>query len=253
MLVQAPRPAESGDLQRYLLDCLDEVCIRLAEKFDLYDSTGKPRRAFILDSLLKLDCLGCLWKVLANAHMRNGRVDALYGEMHSLAVNLLSGVLMQTLGDCDVCCEENGEYGRTDITVKPAKFGVVVEAYGRNVVVEVKTGRSVSFAQIFRYLLQHPDTVVVVWRVSARQVFALEGGKMKALLSLVVSSAISRALRLLECDVLTCSHNPLAEDSIISDPQALLDNFFNGLAVSLPKAVKAVIQAVGGCGFAEHV
>lgn len=44
---------------------LDDVCLKLAEKFKLYASNGEPRRAFILGTLLNYSCRGCAVKVFA--------------------------------------------------------------------------------------------------------------------------------------------------------------------------------------------
>lgn len=238
---------EQSNMLEYLRACLDDACTRLAAKFNLFDCAGRPRKAFIADKLFRFHCTGCLWKVFTQTRACNDGVDALYREMHGLAVNLLTGALTQlaTGEGFNVYCEKADEYGRTDVVVKPAGFGVVVEANGGCVVVEVKTGKSLSFAQLFRYLLQRPNAVLVVWRVGKRQVFALKGGKLQTLLYMYISSAISRGLRLLKGEVVECHHNlNFDKSAVVSDPQRLLDDFFEGLAEGLPRAVSAVVKAL---------
>jgi len=240
-----------NELLSYLRDCLGDISDRLAVKFDLFDRSGRPRRAFITDSLLRFSCLGCLWKVFTQVRRRDNFVDALYREMHVFAVNILTGALMHVLYDgFDVCCEEAGEYGRVDVAVKPASFGVTVEVNDAFVAVEVKTGHGLSSAQLFRYLLHHPNAVLVVWRVAMNQVFTLKGKELQTLLCMYMSSAVIRALKLLNCGVAECSHNlDLNKSTVIGDPQRLLDDFFKGLTASLPKVVATVKEILKGVNF----
>jgi len=247
-----PVDAQSGvDLLDYLKDSLDDVCCRLADKFGLYDRAGRSRKAFIIDSLFRFSCPGCLWKVFTRMRAGIPSVDALFIEMHRFAVNILTGVLAQALdgGMINVCCEDVHEFGRVDVVVKQSQFGATVEANGACVVVEVKTGRSLSFAQLFRYLLQHRDATLVVWRVPMRQVFALKGESLRALLCLYVSTALARALKLLNGEPATCNHKLSdCEASAASEPQKLLDEFFKGLVESLPRVVSVVSESLRGMG-----
>ena len=247
-----PVDAQSGvDLLDYLKDSLDDVCCRLADKFGLYDRAGRSRKAFIIDSLFRFSCPGCLWKVFTRMRAGIPSVDALFIEMHRFAVNILTGVLAQALdgGMINVCCEDVHEFGRVDVVVKQSQFGATVEANGACVVVEVKTGRSLSFAQLFRYLLQHRDATLVVWRVPMRQVFALKGESLRALLCLYVSTALARALKLLNSEPATCNHKLSdCEASAASEPQKLLDEFFKGLVESLPRVVSVVSESLRGMG-----
>ena len=241
----------AADLLDYLRDSLDDVCSQLADKFGLYDGAGKPRKAFIMDGLFRFSCPGCLCKFFTQMRIGSPSVDALYMEMHRFAVNILTGVLAQALngGEHEVFCEDSHAFGRVDVAIKPSRFGALVEANGACVVVEVKTGRSVSFAQLFRYLLQHGNATLVVWRVTMRQVFALKGERLRALLCLYVSTALARALRLLNGEHATCNHKLSdCEASAVSEPQRLLDEFFEGLVESLPKVVSVVSESLRGMG-----
>lgn len=241
-------------LLEYLKNCLNNVSEGLAVKFNLFDGAGRPRKAFIVDSLFRFSCLGCLRKVFTHVRMPNNGVDALYREMHSLAVNLLSGALMHALGNksLGVYCEDVNDYGRADVVVRSTGFGAVVMAEDASVVVEVKTGKGLSFAQLFRYLLQHPNAVLIVWRVGLRQVFKFKGERLQALLCMYTASAVNRALKLLNGEFTSCEHYPnIWNAKLNGDPQKLLDSYFDGLMESLPKAVAAVVEALkegGVCG-----
>lgn len=234
----------SDELLEYLKGCLDEVVERISAKFGLTDMRGRPRKAFIIDALLRFDCVGCIRKVFTQ--MRKRPTDNLYLEMHSLAANLLAGMLTQALDNpkLKVHLEENGRYGRVDVAIKTAAFGAAVEADDVQVIVEVKTGRCVSLIQALRYLLEHPDAVLLVWRVRKRQIFILKGERLRPILCMCAAIAIYRALKLLnDCDVV-CSHNPNASSAIIENPQEHIDEYFDGLAESLPKVVSAVFEVL---------
>jgi len=238
------------DLLNYLRDSLDDVCCQLADKFGLYDGAGRPRKALIMDGLFRFSCPGCLYKFFTQMRVGGSSVDALYMEMHRFAVNVLAGVLAQVLKDREygVSCEDSYEFGRVDIAIKPSHFGVSVEANNTRVVVEVKTGRSLSFAQLFRYLLQYQDAVLVVWRVPMRQVFTLKGEKLYALLYLYGSSALARALKLLNDENAKCNHKlGDCKAPTVIEPQKLLDEFFDGLVEGLPRVASAVIESLRSC------
>ena len=226
---------------------LDEVCDRLAAKYSLFDCFGRPRKALIADALFRFGCLGCIWKTFTQLRMFRSEVDCIYMEMHSLALNILSGALMQMLNgrNLNVSCEEKDNFGRSDVVIRRTGFQAVVEADGVNIIVEVKTGKSISFAQLFRYLLQHPNAILVVWRVAMRQVFTLSGEKLKNLLCLYTASAINRGLSILNGDVAACQHSVGVElYRRIENPQLILENFFQGLTESLPLVVAVVAKTI---------
>ncbi|MEM0488104.1 MAG: hypothetical protein QW707_02750 [Candidatus Bathyarchaeia archaeon] len=230
------------ELLQYLKGFLDEVVERLSAKFELIDARGGPRKAFIIDALLRFGCVGCIRKVFTQ--MRKRSIDNLYLEIHSLAVNLLAGLLTQALSNqkLEVRLEENGRYGKVDVAIKTAAFGTVVEVGDMSVIIEVKTGRSVDLVQVLRYLLEHPKAALLVWRVRMRQIFIIKGEKLMALLCMCVAIALDRALRLLnDCDV-DCCHNPNDAFATMENPQELIDEYFDGLAEGLPKAVSAVFE-----------
>jgi len=228
---------------------LDEVCDRLAAKFSLFDRFGRPRKAFIADALFRFGCLGCIWKTFTQLPVPRNEVDCIYMEMHSLALNILSGALMQMLNgrNLNVSCEEANNFGRSDVVIRRTGFQAVVEADGVNIIVEVKTGKSISFAQLFRYLLQHPNAILVVWRVMKRQVFTLSGEKLKNLLCIYTASAINRGLSILNGDVAACQHSIGVElYRRIENLQLILENFFQGLTESLPMVVAVVAKTIEG-------
>jgi hypothetical protein len=49
-----------------LRNLLDQVCSEVAQRFTLYGSNGKPRKAAIIDALAKSSCLSCITRKLSN-------------------------------------------------------------------------------------------------------------------------------------------------------------------------------------------
>jgi len=127
MLKQAVKSEEEFDdgFFDHLRCAINSLCEELAEKFGLYTSRGEPRRAFILDTLMRYSCHGCIVKVLTQQRI-DDRADRLFLENHRLAVGLLVEGLRRRLRDGFKIEEEvKGEYGRPDIVVKPTSTGVI--------------------------------------------------------------------------------------------------------------------------------
>ena len=234
---------------QYLRWWLDQVCHRIAAKFNIYNSKGKPRKAFIIDTLMKYSCPGCIVKALTT-HVSHEYVDDIFRENHRLAVNLLVERLRQRLtvngsksAYAYVQGEVPGEYGRVDVLVKPISCGVLVKLKNVRVIVEVKTGKSFSYIQLFRYLIQNPNSVIVVWRVKMRQIFVLDGRKMcvRALLLALMETAINRGLYILNMKNEQCSHNPINSKKYeVENPQQLIDDFTDGLMQTLDHVVNVI-------------
>ncbi|MBS7647682.1 hypothetical protein KEJ24_07580 [Candidatus Bathyarchaeota archaeon] len=108
---------------------LDKICNDIAIKYGLLTPSGKPRKAFVLDTLLKYSCRGCIRKALQH-HEADGRVDALYIQNHRLAIGLLiEGLrsIFESSGlSLNVGLEVTGDFGKSDVVVKPTWTGVSV-------------------------------------------------------------------------------------------------------------------------------
>lgn len=226
----------------YLKTFVDDVCNRLAAKFDLYDERGKPRRAFILNALIRYGCLGCIVKALANPV--GDWVDAVYRENHRLAVGLLHDRVkagLEALGVNAISEEEaGGSYARADICVKLGGNGVSLSLNGAKVVVEVKTGVGLSYAQLFRYFLDTSETVyVAVWRVPLKQLIIFDRKRMEGLLWLALEAACRKANAILTGKAHACTHDFGLKHAVASQQE--IDNFLEGLSL-LPAVADAIIN-----------
>jgi len=240
------------DLFEYLRHSLDEVCCEIAEKYGLYDSHARPRKAFVLDTLMKYSCYGCINKVFTQQRKTDG-IDKLFLQNHKLAVNLLVEQLrhrFKATGFKPKVEEEvRGEYGRVDIIVKPTSTGVIVEIGNTiEIIIEVKTGASFTYAQLFRYLLERPNAVLVLWRVTQRQIIVIDGGKIRGLLLMVMEAALNRGTVILNGEYEECSHNPVRnEPYVIEDAQAIVDDFLTAIVDTLPVIIESVLNAIRNC------
>ena len=237
----------NNEIFEYLRGWLDEVCSSIAEKYGLYDSHGRPRKAFVLDTLLKYSCYGCINKVFTQPR-KTDSIDKLFLQNHKLAVNLLVEQLRHHLKSAGFKVEEEvrGEYGRVDVIVKPTSTGVIVEIGNTiEILIEVKTGASFTYAQLFRYLIERPNAVIVVWRVTQRQLFILNGRRLRGLLLMVMQAALNRGFAILNGEIEPCSHNPVnAKPYRIENAQEIVDEFLSSLTKTLPTVVDAVLNVI---------
>jgi len=251
MLEQAVKSEEEFDngFFDYLRCAINDLCDEIAEKFDLYTSRGEPRRTFILDKLMKYSCYGCIMKVLT--HQReDSRADMLFVQNHKLAVNLLVEELRRNLKktglEPNVEEEVKGVYGRPDIVVRTTATGIIIEvAKTLEILVEVKTGAGFTYAQIFRYFIERPNAVLVLWRVTRRQIIVIDGEKIRGLLLMVMETALNRGTAILNGEYKECKHNPVRnEPYIIEDAQGLVDDFLSALAETIPSVVETVLDII---------
>ncbi len=225
---------------------LDKLCSDIADAFDLYDSKNRPRKAFILNTLMKYSCLGCIAKVFKQPYQWND-VNAIYRENHRLAVNILSEHLQNHLNakgfNVLVQDEVEGDYGRVDVLITPISCGMLVKFRGTEIIIEVKTGKSLSYDQVFKYLLERPDATILVWRVIMNQIFTIEREKISYLLQAYTEMLTRRGNKLLNNRSSVCKHNPLDErTSIIMNPQEAIDEFLSSLLETLPKIIETVLK-----------
>ncbi|MEM2028596.1 MAG: hypothetical protein QXS05_04350 [Candidatus Bathyarchaeia archaeon] len=225
---------------------LESVCSMVAEKFGARDAEGRPRIASVLDALLKYPCLGCIVKSLRMLSEEDN-VDLLYRENHSLAINLLTEALRARLAaeGYTVEVEVSGRYGRLDVLIRPTNHGVIVY-FGESgeVLVEVKS-RSFSYSQIIRYLVEHPNTAMVIWRILPKQVFIVDGRRHRWLILASIKAAIGRGLALLREENFDCAHKVNSKNNaVITDAEGLVNDFLSSLEDTLPRVVEAVCRII---------
>lgn len=227
---------------------LDNICNNVAIQYGLLTPSGKPRKAFVLDTLLKYSCRGCIRKALQHPEA-DDRADALYVQNHRLAVGLLVESLRQTFeAEClnlEIEQEVDGVFGRPDVTVKPTMAGVLVEVEDLEIIIEVKTGRGFSYSQLIRYWLERPNSICIVWRVIPNQVLVIDPNKHHFILKLCLIAAIRRGMDILNGKNEECKHNATRSiENCIIDAQNVLDSYFESMQKSLPKIVKTVQEMV---------
>ncbi len=230
------------------LSQLDRTCSQIAAKYDLYNSSGEPRKATILEILSRTTCTSCIDRRLREN--KRDHIDKLYRECHQLACNLLIEELYHQL--CRVGCsglirrEKILKYGKADISIilvlQDARFHLIK----KQVLVEVKTGFSLSLSQLFRCMFDNAQSLVL-WRVRSRQVLVLERIELEPLLELFMKMTIVRGKRLLARLDGPCSHESQLRNWSPSQQelQGMLSDFLNAVTETLPIAVDAVLRKLG--------
>jgi len=231
---------------------VDEVCHQIAEKYNVFDSKGRPKKSFILDVLARNFCPYCIIKELTQMR-RDEDVDAIYKEGHNLTLNLLIEALRYGLNSSGVSAvvegEVKGEYGRADIVVRACKQGILIELGNLAIIVEVKTGMSISLAQILKYAMERPQSIIVVWRVKLRQVFIIDMKSHSRLLLAFMFAIVSRGKAVLSYPFGRCCHNNEnisegTKEGGMENPQQYIDELFYSLPKTLPEIVEAVIGLI---------
>jgi len=240
---------ENADLDSFRRS-LDDVLGQVAGRFSLYNSRGNPRKATIIDTIAKTSCLACITRKLSEATARSV-VDALYMECHMLAVNILVEELCNFLSamgyNVIYSTEAELEYGRADVVVTVTRYGVNLKSRENELMVEVKTGRSLSLAQLFRYLLQDSDSRIVVWRIRNRQILVFKRSELEPLLIEFVKMICLRAKRLLASPApTTCQHRKRFDYRPSQDElQEWFQDFVGALMETLPRVLETIAENLG--------
>lgn len=236
-------PAKDCDLEN-LQSLLDEVCCQVAQRFDLYGSNGKPRKATIISVIANFSCLSCIVEKLS-ASATASSVDALYTECHKLAVNILVEELynlLRVMGyNVLISTETELEYGKADGTITITNYGINLKHNENELLVEVKTGTSLSLCQIFRYLMDKRSNTIFIWRVRRRQILLLNAERIKPLLMEFMRMVCLRGNRLLSTTQPTCQHKRRPE---YEPTQEVLQEMFHDFAKALIETLPFILEAV---------
>ncbi|MBC7129720.1 hypothetical protein H5T51_00680 [Candidatus Bathyarchaeota archaeon] len=241
----------TSDLMDYLRYMLDDICEKIAEKFNLYDSERRPRKAFIVDVLSRYTCPCCAFRALTQMR-EQVEVDAIFRENHDLAVSMLVHTLrgMSQKDEYQIIVKEEArsEYGRLDVLIKRLNGGLLLVASGASeVIVEIKTNMGFSLKQILRYLLQRPDATAVIWRVRKRQTLVIDGRKHRWLIALFANAIIQQGLTILNGKFEECEHHPRKNSPYeIKNPQETLDDFLTCLVEGLAQVAEIVLSILNG-------
>ena len=244
---QSGRKAQVEDIEKLRKE-LDELLDQLAERIRQYYPRARLRKSTLLAMLAETECPGCLLKkVIQKYEGPRDSVDPWYREKHNVAVNIALEALRERLRKMgykvEVMTEAEGSHGRVDILIRITRSGMELINNERIVIIEVKTGKTISFYQLLRYLLDHPDAAFVIWRISARHVDGYGPGELRPLLVEFANMCICRARSFLKSEF-KCEHKLPTKESSRNIPEKDLKDFSEALHETLPKLVDKVVEVL---------
>ncbi|MGB9694187.1 MAG: hypothetical protein ACPLYF_05025 [Fervidobacterium sp.] len=232
-----------------ILGLVDDICDEMAKRFNLYGNGGRPRKATIIETLSNFTCLACIYRRLLEKPLTNN-VDAIYKECHKLAVNILVERLYWLLNkmgyNVAISTEAELDYSKADIVIAITKLGISLKHKSDEIIVEVKTGNSLSLSQLFRYLLSGKSNSIIVWRIRKRQILVFKIESLKPLLAEFATMIYLRANRLLSSSQISCQHEPRRDYHPTQEElQIAIQEFGQGLLETLPHIIAVTFQELG--------
>jgi hypothetical protein len=226
-----------------LLNLLNQICLQAAQHFSLYDQYGKPRKSAVLEAIAKSPCLTCITERLARINID---VDSLYKECHRLAVDVLVEELYHFLNQMGfkvfISTEAELEYGKVDVLITVTNYGLSLKNSVKELLVEVKTGNSLSLTQIFRYLMDSRSDTIIVWRIRRRQVLVFDVHEVKPLLTEFVRMLCLRGIRLLSAEhIQPCQHE---RERCHQPKQNELEQMFRDFSKALIETLPSILQII---------
>lgn len=238
-----------------MVNLLNQVCHQIAQRYSLYDYSGKPPKNTILEVIAKSPCLTCITERLARININ---VDSLYKECHRLAVNVLVEELYYLLNQRGykvlISTEAKLEYGKIDVLITVTNYGLRLKNSAKELLVEVKTGNSLSLTQIFRYLLDSKSEDIIVWRIRKRQVLVFNVNEIKPLLVEFIKMLCLRGIRLLSSQqIQPCQHerehcHQPKQDKL----EEMFRDFSKALIETLPSILQVIIEKLGISALSLH-
>jgi len=145
-----------------------------------------------------------------------------------------------------ISTETGLEYGKADIIITITRTGVNLKHQTEELIIEVKTGNSLSFSQLFRHLLSGKDNSIIIWRVRKRQILIFNTENLQPLLAEFATMIYLRGNRLLSSSQFTCEHEPREDYHPTQEVlQVAIQEFSQGLIETLPSVIIAAIQKLG--------
>jgi hypothetical protein len=229
---------------------LDQTCYEIAQRFNLYTSEGKICKSRIINVLAGHSCITCISEKLSES-LKVNDIDALYKECHKIAVNILVEELYQLLNLAGykvvISTEAELEYGKADILITITSYGLNLKGNAKELIVEVKTGNSLSLSQLFRYLLDERSDKIIVWRVRKRQILVFNAQKIKPLLTEFMRMICLRANRLLSSQqIQPCNHTKQSKYNATQEElEKMFEEFSETLVESLPSVTQTILGNLG--------
>ena len=155
-------------------DKLLKLCRQIAEVLDLRDSHGNLRVKTILSVLSAEDCLGCAYRRLVSIKNGNGNdvADSIYRENHRYVLRTvcrrLCSLFRRNGFSVNVSVEEEMTCSTPDLVVSivPRGNSVEVRLNGQlALLIEIKTGDSLSYPQLVREMLDKPEAILILLRI----------------------------------------------------------------------------------------
>ena len=227
---------------------LDHICNEIAERFNFCLPNGEPRTAAIIDILASSPRIGRIVEKLQQQHKPD--IDAVYLENHRLAVGMLVERLQSFLAErgykVSVLSEAKLEHGTADVLIVPTHYGVNLQQHKNRIVIEVKTGKSFSYSQLFRYLLDISNVTLVLWRIEKRQVAVLHKKILQPMLQAFIEMCILRGKRVLAAKTVKCRNFNAPKNFTLSSRglENTVNNFAEGLTETLPVVLETVLQEI---------
>lgn len=229
---------------------LDYICSKIASRFNLYDLNGRPRRATIIEIIARSPCLTCIVEKLSKKTV-GSEIDSFYKECHKFAVNILVEELFYLLTRMGykiaISTERDLGYGKADILVNLRNYGLSLKNATKELIIEVKTGNSLSLSQIFRYLLDSKCNTIIVWRIRRRQVLTFDAQELRPLLEKFTKMLCLRGLRLLATEHFQpCNHvkNVTGQRIVKQSKQEALEAMFRDFSKALTETLPSVLQII---------
>ena len=233
---------------KYLKSSLDHVCSEIAKQFNFCLPNGEPRTAAIIDILASSPRIGRIVEKFQQQHRPN--IDAVYLENHRLAVGILVERLQSFLAKRGykvlVLTEAKLKHGTTDVLIAPTRYGVNLQHNRKKIVIEVKTGKSLSYAQLFRYLLHVSNATMILWRIKKRQVAVLRRKSLQPMLQAFMEMCILRGKRVLAAGTLKYQNSATPKNFTLSSREfeKTVNDFAEGLMKTLPVVLETVLWEI---------
>ncbi len=246
--IEQTTPTDKKSHFEDLKSSLDHVCSRIAKRFNFCLPSGEPRAAAIIDILASSARIKRIVEKFQQEQRPN--IDAVFLENHRLAIGILVERLQSFLVERGykvlALTEAKLGHGTTDVLIAPTPYGVNLQHNGKQIIIEVKTGKSLSYSQLFRYLLDVSNATLILWRIKSRQVAVLRGKTLQPMLQAFMEMCILRGERVLATKTVKCQNSATPRTFKLSSTELenTVNNFAEGLTETLPVVLETVLREI---------
>ena len=233
---------------KHLKTSLDHICNEIAKRFNFCLPDGEPRTAAIIDILASSPRIESIVEKLQQQHKPD--IDVVFLENHRLAVGILVERLQSFLAErgyeVSILPEAKLEHGTTDVLIVPTHYGVNLQHNEKKFIIEVKTGKSFSYSQLFRYLLDVSNATMILWRIKKRQVAVLRRKSLYPMIQAFMEMCILRGKKVLAAKRVKCQNSAAPKNFTLSSRgfENTINNFAKGLIETLPVVLEIVLREI---------